>query len=233
MSSPAPDPNRALPGWSPRPRPERRVFAGRHVRLEPLDIAHAPALHAAFSADTTGTLWDWMSVGPFADAAAYAAWVGPASQGADPLFFTVFDLDRADAPAVGVMSLMRIDPGNGVVEVGSITFAPALQRRRAATEAQFLLMRHAFDDLGYRRYEWKCNALNAPSRAAALRLGFRYEGLFRNHMVIKGKNRDTTWFAITAEDWPTVRAGFETWLSPDNFDADGHQKKSLAACRPS
>lgn len=233
MSSPALDPNRALPGWSPRPRPERRAFAGRHVRLEPLDITHAPALHAAFSTDTTGKLWDWMSVGPFADTAAYAAWVGPASQGTDPLFFTVFDLDHPDAPAVGVMSLMRIDPGNGVVEVGSITFAPALQRRRAATEAQYLLMCHAFDDLGYRRYEWKCNALNAPSRAAALRLGFQYEGLFRNHMVIKGRNRDTTWFAITTEDWPAVRAGFEVWLAPDNFDSAGHQKKSLATCRPS
>lgn len=232
MTATLPDPDRALPNWTPRPRPERRPFSGRHVRLAPLAVADAPALHAAFAEDRAGHLWDFMSYGPFADADAYAAWAAPAAVGADPLFFTVFDLDHPGAPAAGVMSYLRIEPGHGSIEVGHVCFSPALQRRRAATEAQYLMMRHAFDDLGYRRYEWKCNASNAASRAAALRLGFRYEGLFRNHLVVKGRNRDTAWFAITAEDWPDVRAGFEAWLEPGNFDAAGNQIRPLAACRP-
>lgn len=225
-----PDPNRPLPAWTPRAVPEPRVFDGRHARLEPLAPGHAAALHAAFAADTTGHLWDWMAYGPFADADAYAAWVGPAAAGRDPLYFAVSDRDAAATPA-GVMSLMRIDAKNGVVEVGNICFSPALQRRRAATEAHYLLMRHVFDGLGYRRYEWKCNALNTPSRAAALRLGYSFEGVFRNHMIVKGRNRDTAWYAIIVEDWPAIRAAFDAWLSPDNFDASGRQIRPLTALR--
>jgi RimJ/RimL family protein N-acetyltransferase len=232
---PARDPERAVPGWTARPLPEARVFTGRHVRLAPLAVGDAGALHAAFAADPDGRLWDYMAYGPFPDADAYAAWVATMAARPDPMFFTVFDRDAATAtdpaPPGGVMSLLRLDAGNGVAEVGHICLSPALQRRRAATEAQFLLMRHLFDDLGYRRYEWKCNAANAASRRAALRLGFSFEGVFRNHMVVKGRNRDTAWFALTAEDWPTVRAGFEAWLAPDNFDADGRQRRPLAACR--
>lgn len=224
------DPHRLVPDWTPRPVPRPQVFEGRHARLEPLAPGHAADLHAAFAADTTGHLWDWMAYGPFADAAAYAAWVAPAAAGADPLYVTVFDRDAAATPA-GVMSLMRIDAKNGVVEVGNICLAPALQRRRAATEAQYLLMRHVFDDLGYRRYEWKCNALNTPSRAAALRLGFSFEGVFRNHMIVKGRNRDTAWYAIIVEDWPAIRAAFEAWLAPENFDASGRQIRPLTALR--
>lgn len=225
------NPDRALPGWAPRKRPEHAELAGRYARLGPLNPADADVLHEGFAADVSGRIWDWMAVGPFASAAAYRQWVEPASVSADPLFFQLYDLDMAPSSPRGVMSLMRIDANNGVVEVGNIIFAPSLQRRRATTEAQFLLMSHVFETLGYRRYEWKCNVLNAPSRAAALRLGFSFEGIFRNHMVIKGKNRDTAWFGMTVEDWPSVRAGFEAWLDPANFTGDGRQIRTLEACR--
>jgi RimJ/RimL family protein N-acetyltransferase len=225
------DPDRTLPNWTARPRPERPELSGRYARLAPLAADDAAALHDGFAADTSGRIWDWMAVGPFASAENYGQWTAGAAQSADPLFFTLYDLDQAPATPRGVMSLMRIDAGNGVVEVGNIIFAPSLQRRRATTEAQFLLMRYAFDTLGYRRYEWKCNTLNTPSRAAALRLGFSFEGIFRNHMVIKGKNRDTAWFGLTVEDWPRARAGFEAWLAPVNFTPEGHQIRTLEACR--
>ena len=148
--------------------------------------------------------------------------------GGFPLFFAI--VDKASGRALGYQSLMRIDPANGVIEVGNILYTPALQRTIGATEAQYLFAQYIFGELGYRRHEWKCNALNAPSRRAALRFGFAFEGVFRQHMIVKGRNRDTAWYSIIDADWPARRAGFERWLAPDNFDAQGRQKTNLAAC---
>jgi RimJ/RimL family protein N-acetyltransferase len=147
----------------------------------------------------------------------------------DPLFHVI--LDRAGEEPLGIASYLRIDPGNGVIEVGHLHFGPQLQRTPAATEAMALMMARAFDELGYRRYEWKCDSLNAPSRAAALRLGFTFEGIFRNAVVVKGRSRDTAWFSVTDAEWPKVRAGFEAWLAPANFDAEGRQRRGLAELR--
>jgi RimJ/RimL family protein N-acetyltransferase len=216
-----------LPGWSPRPRPERTPLSGRHCRLEPLSAdVHADDLWRANSQDD-GRMWDYMSCGPFAGFQEYKTWAAGAAAGEDPLFFAI--VDPAAGKALGVASYLRIDPANGVIEVGNIAYSPALQGTVLATEAMHLMMAHAFDDLGYRRYEWKCNALNAPSRRAAQRLGFSYEGLFRNHMVVKGCNRDTAWFAITDAAWPAVKDAHQIWLAEDNFDADGRQRQSLSA----
>lgn len=216
-----------LPDWAGRPPIPRRPMVGRSCDVVPLVPDHAEALHAAFSADQTGTLWTYMPVGPYADAAAYSTWVDTATTSTDPMFFAVID-KRTDAP-VGVASFLRIDPANGVAEVGFITFAPAMQRTVMATEAMYLMMARVFDDLGYRRYEWKCDALNAPSRAAAARLGFSYDGLFRQAVVYKGRNRDTAWFSILDGDWPRIKAAFQAWLDPANFDADGQQIAPLQA----
>ncbi|KJZ20792.1 GNAT family N-acetyltransferase [Loktanella sp. S4079] len=203
---------------------------GTFCDLEPLVPAHAADLHAAFDADTTGTLWTYMPVGPFTDQSAYAEWVANACQSRDPLYFTI--IDKNTGKPAGVASFLRIDPANGVVEVGFITFAPCLQRTPAATEAMYLMMRRAMTDLGYRRYEWKCDALNAPSRRAAARLGFSYDGLFRQAVVYKGRNRDTAWFSIVDQDWPGVDAAMSKWLSPDNFDAQGTQRAPLSKFMP-
>lgn len=214
-----------VPGWEARPRPPRLAIDGRTCRLEPLEpVRHGADLHAAFAADRDGGMWAYMPYGPFADEAAYLAWAREAAVSEDPLFHAI--LDRASGKAVGVASYLRIDPKNGVIEVGHIAYAPVLQKTVAATEAQFLLMRRAFDELGYRRYEWKCHALNGPSRRAAERYGFTYEGTFRQAAVVKGRNRDTAWFSIIDAEWPAVRAGFEAWLDPANFE-DGRQRRSL------
>lgn len=219
-----------VPGWVARPRPAREARIGRTCRLEPLDPdRHAQALFAANGLDASGRMWTYLPVGPFDGIDAYRAWVTAASQSEDPLFFAI--VDGSTEQAVGVASYLRIDPANGVIEVGHLQFSPRLQRTPAATEAIFLLMRHAFDDLGYRRFEWKCDSLNAPSRAAAERLGFHYEGTFRQAVVYKGRNRDTAWYAIVDGDWPTIRAGFDAWLSPSNFDALGRQRARLAELR--
>ncbi len=207
----------------PRRFPAHVPLVGRTCRLVPLDDGHAEALHAAF-AQAGDSLWTYMPNGPYADAASYALWIAQAAARPDPMFHAV--LDTGGAPQ-GVASWLRIDPVAGSAEVGWITFAPALQRSVMATEAMFLMMRAIFD-LGYRRYEWKCDALNAPSRRAAVRLGFTYEGTFRQATHYKGRNRDTAWFAIVDTDWPRIRAAFEAWLSPDNFDAEGRQKTRLA-----
>ncbi|MNT06522.1 putative ribosomal N-acetyltransferase YdaF [compost metagenome] len=167
-----------------------------------------------------------MGVGPFADEAAYRAFAEAAQAGNDPLHHAIIDLETGRA--IGTLALMRIDPANGVIEVGFVSFSRQLKRTRIATEAQFLLMRRAFDELGYRRYEWKCDSLNAPSRAAALRLGFQFEGIFRQATVYKGRSRDTAWFSIIDSEWPALRAAYERWLSPDNFDAEGNQRQGLA-----
>ena len=216
-----------LEGWTACPRPPRDVMAGRYCRLEPLDPdRHAAGLHAANSEDRDGRVWTYLSYGPFNTLADYVAWMRRNCLGDDPLFHAV--IERATGVATGVASYLRIVPAVGVIEVGHINYAPPLQRSRAATEAMYLMMRRVFDELGYRRYEWKCDALNAGSRAAAARLGFRFEGVFRQATLYKGRNRDTAWFAVTDGDWPALKARFERWLDPANFDGDGGQRESLS-----
>jgi RimJ/RimL family protein N-acetyltransferase len=219
----------SLPGWTARPPPPRATLDGRFCRLEPLSAdKHAAELFAANSLDAAGANWTYLSVGPFPDIDAYKAWLARVEKGDDPIFFAI--VDKGSGRAVGVAALMRIDKANGVIEVGHLNFSPLLQRTPAATEAMFLLMRLVFDDLGYRRYEWKCDSLNAASRKAAERLGFRYEGLFRQAVVYKGRSRDTAWFSIIDKEWPALRQGYARWLAADNFDAAGRQLQSLKAC---
>lgn len=208
---------------------ESEIIEGSSVALFPLDVcAHGPELYASFAtSDPEDRLWTYMSQGPFVDEAAFRAWLDPLEQSTDPLFFTL--IPTSSNTPEGMASFLRMDTANGVAEIGYIWFAPSLQRTRAATEAIFLMMRHVLDTQSCRRLEWKCNALNAPSRRAAERLGFCFEGIFLNHMVVKGRNRDTAWFAIIEEDWPPIRMAFETWLADDNFDDCGMQKQSLGA----
>jgi RimJ/RimL family protein N-acetyltransferase len=218
MDRPAP-----LAGWRPPPPPPRAQVAGRWVTLDPLEPGHAAALHAAFAGHDR--LWDFMGYGPFPDAAAYSAWIAAEAAGPDPLFFALTAAGAA-APA-GVAAFLRITPAHGTIELGHIVLSPALSRSRAATEAWHLLMALAFG-LGYRRFEWKCDADNLPSRRAAERLGLSFEGVFRQHMVVKGKNRDTAWFAATDADWPRLAAAHAEWLDPENFDAAGRQRLRLS-----
>lgn len=216
----------ALPDWRPPARPSRAGRVGRFCRLEPLDPGrHAADLHAANALDTEGRMWTYLPYGPFADLAAYRAWMEAKWLGDDPLFFAI--VDAVSGRAVGVASYLRIDPAGGAIEVGHLGYSPPLQRTPAATEAMALMMAQVFA-LGYRRYEWKCDALNAPSRAAALRLGFTFEGIFRQATVVKGRNRDTAWYSILDSEWPARRAAFERWLAPENFDATGRQRQRLA-----
>ena len=216
-----------VPGWTARPRPLRTPIEGRFCRIEILDPQkHAADLFAANRLDQDGRNWTYLGYGPFERAQDYRAWADAVAAAEDPLFHTI--IDRDTDKAVGVASLMRIDAGNGVIETGHLNYSPLLQRKPAATEAMFLLMRRVFDELGYRRYEWKCDALNAPSRAAAERLGFIYEGLFRQATVYKGRNRDTAWFSIIDGEWPGLKRAYEAWLDPANFAAGGEQKQSLA-----
>lgn len=224
-------PRTALPGWTPPVAPERVILTGSTVRLERVDpVRHAAALFSASHGPSTDpALWDYMSVGPFADEADFSNWLQTAAASSDPLFFAV--IDQTTGLPSGMVSYLRITPQHGVIEIGNIWFGAAIQRTRQATESIFLLARHVFDELGYRRLEWKCDALNARSRRAAERFGFRYEGLFQQHMVIKGRNRDTAWFAMLDRDWPVIRAAFERWLSPENFAEDGSQRESLTAVR--
>ena len=206
------------------------MLSGRFVTLAPLDAeAHGEALFAGAGGPDLTHLWTYMGDGPYLDRAAFDAALAAKAKSEDPLFFAI--LDNATGRAIGYQTLMRIDAGNRVVEVGNILYGAPMQRTAGATEAQYLFARHVFEDLGYRRYEWKCNAFNAPSRRAALRYGFVFEGIFRQHMIIKGRNRDTAWFAILDSEWPTIRAAFEAWLQPDNFDGGGRQKAGLAAIR--
>jgi RimJ/RimL family protein N-acetyltransferase len=202
---------------------------GRLATVVPTEVERdAAALHAAYAQDPSGGLWTYLPYGPFADAAAYRRWLGNAAAGADPMFHTI--LDPAGIP-LGVGSFMRIDPDNAVMEIGHLAFGPRLQRTATATDAIALMMGRVFDELGYRRLEWKCNALNAASCRAARRLGFVYEGTFRKAAVVKGRNRDTAWFSITDEEWQAVRAALNTWLAPQNFDAAGRQRRSLEELR--
>jgi RimJ/RimL family protein N-acetyltransferase len=211
---------------TPAERPRHTTIEGRYVTLQPLNAdAHAHA-HVLFnSVQGHDSLWDYMSDGPFPDRAAFRASIEKKAVSSDPLYFAIIDNQSADA--VGYASYLRIEPSHRVIEVGNILYTPRLQRTRGATEAMFLMARHAFEDLRYRRYEWKCNALNEPSRRAALRLGFRFEGIFRQHMIVKGRNRDTSWYAMLDGEWPDRKADFERWLSPENFDAEGRQIRKL------
>lgn len=213
-------------GWAPPPRPVRAPMQGRLVRIEPLVVAHADALHAANSLDTDGRLWTYMAYGPFEGPDAYRRWVGEVTREGDPMFYAI--LRAGDGQPVGVASYLRIAPDSGAIEVGNICFSPLIQRAPGATEAMYLMMRWVFE-AGYRRYEWKCDALNAPSRRAAQRLGFSYEGVFRQATVYKKRNRDTAWYAAVDAEWPELKAAFETWLDPANFDAEGRQRQSLSA----
>lgn len=216
----------ALPDWIAPSVPPRSVLEGCYCRLEPLDTRHAAQLHEANSLEADSRGWTYMSNGPYATLAEYRVWVETMQTRSDPQFYVIIDL--ASGRPGGVASYMRIDPANGCIEVGGIKLTPLVSRKPAATEAMFLMMRNAFS-LGYRRYEWKCDALNAASRAAARRLGFNYEGIFEQAVVYKGRNRDTAWFSITDREWPAIRAAHEQWLAPDNFDAQGLQKISLSA----
>lgn len=219
-----------VPGWSGCAAPEPQAMHGRFCSVVPLDPQqHVPDLYEAFLLDPEGRLWTYMSVGPFVDLQQMEAWAEAAvADTAQPCYAI---LEAGTGRALGTASYLRVKPAHGVIEVGSIAYAPMLQRTPAATEAMFLMMRHVFRDLGYRRYEWKCDALNAASRAAAQRLGFTFDGMFEQAIVYKGRNRDTAWYSVLDRDWPTLEAAFAKWLSPDNFDLNGSQLHSLGICR--
>ncbi len=211
---------------SPAPRPERVVLDGRFCRLEPLDPArHGDDLFAASTPADAAARFIYLFEEPPTTRAAFQTWLETAAASADPLFFAV--IDKRTGRCEGRQTLMRIDPTHRVIETGSIYWGPAISRSPVTTEANFLFAKYVFDTLGYRRFEWKCNALNAPSRVAAERFGFTYEGHFRRAVIIKGRTRDTSWYSMTAEEWPRLRAAYERWLSPENFDAQGQQKSSL------
>lgn len=218
-----------VPGWTARPQPARAVMQGRHCRVEPLDaVRHAAQLHAANSLDREQRMWTYLLSGPFASFDKYREWLESKQASADPLFFAF--IDEASGRAVGLGSYLRIDPANGSIEVGHLQFSPLMQRTVIATEAMYLMMKTAFD-LGYRRYEWKCDSLNARSRRAAERLGFMFEGVFRQAVIYKGRNRDTAWYSIIDSEWKMLDTAYRAWLDPANFDAAGRQATSLVEIR--
>ena len=209
----------------PRPRPARLVLDGRYARLEPLAAAHAAALYEASTGPGADARFAYLFDVPPASIADMNAWIAKVTADDDPLFCAV--IDKATGRAAGRQALMRITPEHGVIEIGNILWGPAISRTRAATEALYLAARHVFEDLGYRRFEWKCNDLNQPSKASAKRFGFAYEGLFRQHMWTKGANRDTAWFSMLDSEWPRFRREYDRWLDPANFDAAGNQHSKL------
>jgi RimJ/RimL family protein N-acetyltransferase len=218
----------ALTGWSPPPFPPLGELRGQYCHLVPLNpIAHAHLLYDAFQGPANARLWTYLPYGPFENFNAYRSWLESMASVRDPQVYTI--LRASDGVPLGTAAYLRIDPPNGSIEVGHLAYAPALQRTPASTEAMYLLMKRAFE-LGYRRYEWKCHSMNLPSRAAALRLGFQYEGTFRQAVVVKGRSRDTAWFSIVDSEWPGLRRRFEHWLHPDNFDTAGNQLRRLAEC---
>ena len=215
-----------LAAWKPAVSPQPVTLRGRYVVLEPLDRArHAQPLWQALHGHDD--VWMWLAGTPAADPEELITSLERWQEKERALLFAILPLETGKA--AGWASYMRIEPAHGVIEVGNVMFSPALQRTRAATEAIYLMARHAFEDLGYRRFEWKCNALNEASRRAALRFGFTFEGIFRQHMVIKGRNRDTAWFAMLDAEWPARKRAFEAWLDPANFDAAGSQRASLSS----
>ena len=214
--------------WNGATPPPRRVLEGTHTRLEPIDPErHAADLLAAYQEDRENRIWTYLRYGPFESAEEYQRHLESWFAGDDPQAYAIIE-HRLACPA-GVATYLRIDPPHGSIEVGHICLAPILQRTVAATEAMFLMMRHAFDDLGYRRYEWKCDALNEPSRRAAERLGFIFEGIFRQAATYKGRNYDMAWYSILDRDWPGLKNAYQQWLAPGNFDADGRQRVSLSS----
>jgi RimJ/RimL family protein N-acetyltransferase len=214
-------------GWRPRPRPPRNAMPGRYCVVEPLQPGiHAADLYQAYMEDKEHRVWTYMPYGPFHTLENYRSWLESHCAGDDPLFHAV--IDRKTSRATGVAGYLNVKPDVGVVEVGHINYSPRLQRTPSATEAMFLMMRRVFDELGYRRYEWKCDALNAASRRAAERLGFVFEGVFRQATIYKGRNRDTAWYSIIDAQWPALKNAFERWLEPGNLDAQGRQIKRLS-----
>lgn len=213
-------------GWKPAVRPTHKVLTGRFCRLEPLDSArHAADIFAANALDAEGRNWTYLPYGPFDSLPSYCSWAESSSATSDPLFFAI--VSNETGKAVGVASYLRIDPANGSIEVGHLNFSPLMQKTPIATEAMWLMMREAFS-LGFRRYEWKCNALNLPSRSAAQRLGLSFEGIFRQAAINKGRNRDTAWYGAIDSEWPALDGAFRHWLSPVNFDDEGRQRVSLS-----
>ena len=216
-----------LPDWQALPTPTLTPLEGAHCHLEALNAdKHTSELFEAYSRDTSGESWTYLGYGPFESSSQLHETIVQLTSGNDPLFYAI--IDKVTGLAVGWASYMRIAAAMGVLEVGHIVYAPQLQRTTAATEVMYLLMKQAFE-LGYRRYEWKCDSLNEPSRKAALRLGFRFEGIFRQAIVYRGRNRDTAWYSIIDREWPALKQAFEGWLAAENFDAAGRQRKSLAA----
>lgn len=217
--------------WKPVEPPSRAPLEGEHVLLRPVEAAAdaEPFFAATHPPAAEESLWAYMFDGPYEDAAEMRQAMEWAEATEDPLFFTIVRL--ADERPLGRAAYMRVKPEHGVIEIGGILFAPELQRTIGASEAIHLMLRHAFDELGYRRVEWKCDAANDASRRAAERFGFAYEGTFRQHMVIKDRNRDTAWFSIADDEWPEIRIGYAAWLAPENFDAQGRQKRRLVDCR--
>jgi RimJ/RimL family protein N-acetyltransferase len=219
-----------LMNWTARPGPAREPLTGRYVRLEPLDPgAHGDGLFAVSCVADAAERFRWLGDYPPKSREEFQPWLDKASASDDPLFFAV--VDAVTGKVGGRQALMRIDRANGVAEIGNIYWGPGIARTRLATEALFLFAGHVFDDLGYRRFEWKCNNLNEPSKRAALRFGFRFEGIFRQHMVVKGVNRDTAWFAMLDHEWPAIRRTMELWLAPENFDSKGRQVERLETFR--
>lgn len=220
----------AVPKWTTRSRPGDVTLTGRTCKLEPLDpVKHTNDLFEAYLLAPDGRDWTYLAEERFTDLDEFRKYIERISKGLDPKFYTVIDL--ATGKAIGILSYLRIDPINGSIEVGWITFSPLLKQTIQSTETQYLLMVYAFDELGYRRYEWKCDSLNEPSSKAAQRLGFKFEGIFRNAGVTKGRNKDLTWFSITDYEWPTVKVALQKWLQPDNFDSHGKQIRTLAEIR--
>jgi len=216
----------ALPDWTPPSLPPRAPMVGRYCRLELLDVArHAADLHAAYALEPDGRFWTYLPYGPFDSVEAYASYMAARGAGGDPLLHAIIDL--ATGKPVGVLALQRIDPANGVIEIGQVRFSPLLQKSRAGTEAHYLMMRRVFDELGYRRLEWKCDHLNAASRRTAERLGYTFEGTFRNAVVVRGRSRDSDWLSVIDSEWPVIRQSFDAWLAVENFDADGRHKSKL------
>lgn len=215
-----------IANWQGCEYPSRQVLQGQYCRLVRLDVeAHAADLYRSFSEDSNHHNWTYLPYGPFEDFDGFKVWLEVSAEGKDPLFYTV--INEQTGIAVGMASYLRIEPEVGVIEVGHIHFSPLMQRTAIATETMFLMMRYVFDELGYRRYEWKCDALNEPSKKAAKRLGFSFEGVFRQATMYKNRNRDTAWLAIIDSDWPVIKSAFEAWLVPDNFDEKGQQIRSL------
>ena len=219
-----------LTQWTPRARPERKTFEGRFVRIEPLDAArHGDELYAASTVPDAMTRFAWLPENPPESREAFQGWLEAAEKNSDPMFYAV--IDRESGKVAGRQTFMRMDPANGVAEIGNIYWGPLISRRPATTEALYLFADHIFRELGYRRFEWKCNNDNLPSKRAAERFGFSFEGVFRQHLIVKGRNRDTAWYSMIDSEWPALSSAFSAWLDPSNFDENGEQKKRLEEFR--